>query len=295
MAEKLFTAKEFIKRVKDINENYNNVYALGMYGFKITEKAINDKAKQLPSFYTDKMKTYLKSLIGKDYWGFDCVCMIKAILWGWNGADKPKGGAVRASNNVPDFGADSIGNYCDGFTDDFSNIEPGEVLWMPGHVGVYIGDGLGIECTIKWEGKVQCTAVGNIGFKKGYYTRCWNKHGKLKWIDYDKEDEEMTDAEKEEVKKLSEKVDANTKAIADLANAIRGLAKTNTVYRYYTELPKYARPVIEAMHKDGIFAGAGPDNMDLPYSMMRTLVILAGRGVFGKKYKKLVPGNIDEE
>ncbi len=55
---------------------------------------------------------------------------------------------------------------------------------MSGHIGVYIGNGLAVECTPIWKDGVQITAVGNIGRKAGYNTRTWTNHGKLKFIDY---------------------------------------------------------------------------------------------------------------
>ena len=79
-------------------------------------------------------------------------------------------------------------------------IEVGEYLWMNGHCGVYIGNGLAVECTPKWDNKVQITAVGNIGSKSGYNTRTWTKHGKLPYITYEK-------AEQEEVKQYKIIVD----------------------------------------------------------------------------------------
>ena len=73
---------------------------------------------------------------------------------------------------------------CSNVSTNFSTIEVGELLWTEGHVGIYIGDGLGVECTPKWKGGVQITAVGNIGTKPGYNTRTWSKHGKLPYVDY---------------------------------------------------------------------------------------------------------------
>ena len=55
---------------------------------------------------------------------------------------------------------------------------------MPEHIGIYIGDGLCVECTPAWKNCVQITAVGNIGTKSGYNTRTWKKHGKLPYVDY---------------------------------------------------------------------------------------------------------------
>ena len=120
-----------------------------------------------------------------DTFGFDCVCLIKGILWGWRGdTAKSYGGASYAVNGVPDIGADQMITKCAGVSTDFSNVAVGEALWCEGHIGVYIGNGLGVECTPRWDNKVQITAVANIGKKEGYNARTWRKHGKLPYIDY---------------------------------------------------------------------------------------------------------------
>ena len=69
----------------------------------------------------------------------------------------------------------------------FSNIQVGELLWMQGHVGVYIGNGKAIECTASWQGNVQITCVGNMGKLAGLNSRRWSGHGKLPFISYDNE------------------------------------------------------------------------------------------------------------
>ena len=76
---------------------------------------------------------------------------------------------------------------CSNVTTDFSKIEVGEAVWCSGHIGVYIGDGLAVECTPAWKNKVQITAVKNMGTKSGYNARTWTKHGKLPYVDYDVE------------------------------------------------------------------------------------------------------------
>ena len=45
----------------------------------------------------------MEGYIGKHYFGFDCVCLIKSLLWGWNGNEKlPHGGAVYESRGLYD-------------------------------------------------------------------------------------------------------------------------------------------------------------------------------------------------
>ena len=174
---------QLAEMMRQMATNFNTVYALGMWGFRIEEETITAKAKQYPQWYTQARINMLRNLIGKNYWGGDCVCSIKAALWGWVGDwSKRQGGAVYASNGVPDIGANQIIKVCSDVSTDFTNIEIGELCWMDGHVGIYIGDGLSVECTPRWDNKVQITACN---FKKaGYNLRTWTKHGKLPYIKY---------------------------------------------------------------------------------------------------------------
>lgn len=181
------TARELAEKAADIAKNHNTVYMWGVFGAPVTESVIAGKAKQYPNWYTASRQAAFRKLIGKGYFGFDCVCLIKAILWGWNGdSSKSYGGAVYASNGVPDIGADTMISKCTGVsTTGWDSMEVGEALWCSGHIGVYIGGGLAVECTPAWENRVQITAVKNIGTKAGYNARKWTKHGKLPYVTYD--------------------------------------------------------------------------------------------------------------
>ena len=182
----IMSANDFIAKAKDIAQNYNTVYMWAVFGAPVTESIIATKTRQYPSWYTASKQASFRKLIGKDYFGFDCVNLIKAILWGWKGdRSKTWGGATYASNGVPDTNANGMITKCLNVSaSNWASITPGEVVWMSGHIGIYIGDGLAVECTPKWKNRVQITAVGNIGPKAGYNTRTWTKHGKLPWINY---------------------------------------------------------------------------------------------------------------
>ena len=71
---------------------------------------------------------------------------------------------------------------CKEISTDFSKIEIGEAVWMEGHIGVYVGDGLAVECTPKWDNKVQITACNRA--VSDYNRRNWTKHGKLPYVTY---------------------------------------------------------------------------------------------------------------
>ncbi|ABX43301.1 C40 family peptidase [Lachnoclostridium phytofermentans] len=173
MAEykKLMTDQELQAKVLDIVNNHKTCYALGGTGQLVTDAFIDQKAKQLPSWYTPSRINELKKLVGKGYYAFDCSNLIKAILWGlFNGKQ-----GVYNSNTVPDTNANGLINLCEDVSTDMSNIKPMELIWFDGHVGLYLGNGECIECA---------PSLNKVGVTKLSYQGKWCKHGKLPWITY---------------------------------------------------------------------------------------------------------------
>lgn len=177
--------KQLIEKLYNIKNNYKTIYAWGCFGGIMTDSMVESKAKQYPSMYTAARKAKTKQAGRAGAFGFDCVNLIKGILWGWNGnRNATWGGAVYASNGVPDINADAMIHRCIGTTSNFSNIQPGEAVWLPGHIGVYVGNGKVIECTPSWSDGVQETACLNIGSIAGLNGRRWKLHGKIPYINY---------------------------------------------------------------------------------------------------------------
>lgn len=177
-------ASEFVAKMKDIAQNYKTLYVMGCFGAPMT--AANKKRYTSNHTYNKQAaRTAMINAASADTFGFDCVCLLKGVLWGWSGdAGKTYGGATYKANSVPDIGADQMIKVCNDISTDFSEIAVGEAVWCEGHIGAYIGNGLAVECTPRWENDVQITAVANIGNKSGYNARTWTKHGKLPYIDY---------------------------------------------------------------------------------------------------------------
>lgn len=180
------TNKQLVEKCIDIAKNYKTLYVMGCFGAPMNEKNktryINNGAHG--SYNAKSTRKKMIQAATDDTFGFDCVCLIKGILWDWCG-DKTKnyGGATYASNNVPDINADQMINVCKDVSTDFSKIEIGEAVWLKGHIGVYIGDGLAVECTPAWDNCVQITSCNCD--KAGYNRRNWTKHGKLPYITYE--------------------------------------------------------------------------------------------------------------
>lgn len=176
---------DLANRLKSVATDYKTLYVMGCFGAPMTQ---TNKARYCKNHSYNKKaeRTAMIQAATEDTFGFDCVCLIKGILWGWSGdVSKTYGGAVYKANDVPDIGADSMIKVCKDISTDFSNIEVGEAVWMEGHIGVYVGDGLAVECTPKWENDVQITACNTT--VDGYNRRNWTKHGKLPYIEYIKE------------------------------------------------------------------------------------------------------------
>jgi len=179
------TNNEFTAKLKDIALNYKTLYVMGCFGAPMTasnkKRYINNGSHN--SYNARAERKRMINAASADTFGFDCVCLIKGVLWGWNGnKNKNYGGARYAVNGVPDIGADEMIRRCKGVSTDFSKIEIGEAVWLPGHIGVYIGNGLAVECTPAWKNCVQITACNrNVS---GYNCRNWQKHGKLPYITY---------------------------------------------------------------------------------------------------------------
>lgn len=178
----IMKASDFVAKLKDIATNYKTLYVMGCFGAPMTTA---NKKRYIDHHPYNKQASRVKLInaASADTFGFDCVCLIKGVLWGWSG-DKSKiyGGAKYATKGVPDVNADMMINLCSEVSTNFSKIEVGEAVWTNGHIGVYIGNGLAVECTPAWKNKVQITACNCS--KPGYNTRKWKKHGKLPYIDY---------------------------------------------------------------------------------------------------------------
>lgn len=218
-------SKEFIAKLKDVATNYKTLYVMGCFGAPMTD-ANKKRYTQNHTYNKQAARTKMIMAATSDTFGFDCVNLIKGILWGWCG-DKSRtyGGASYATNGVPDVSADGMITKCSGVSTDFSNILPGEAVWMSGHIGVYIGDGQVVECTPKWKNCVQFSNLGNIAkYKTGNY-RVWTKHGKLPTIIYDESEKPLVSTVKKgETLKVGDVVTfTGTKHYAS-SNSVNGIS-----------------------------------------------------------------------
>lgn len=161
-----------------------SIYLWGTFGMRLTEALIQQKMAQYPNRYSPQRVDYLRAQIPNRPWAWDCAGLIKGILWGWEGnADSAYGGAQYESNGVPDGNVSGMERNCTDLSEDFSTLRLGELLFYPGHVGVYAGDGTVIEATLDYER--DGVVISPLS------RRNWTRHGKLNFIEYGEEEAEM--------------------------------------------------------------------------------------------------------
>ena len=178
------TGQQLAAAAEAVAKSHKTLYVMGCFGAPL-HQANRKRYTENHSYNRQAPRAAKIKAASADTFGFDCVGLIKGLLWGWNGkTGQTYGGAKYTANNVPDINADTMIRSCPDRTSDFSTIQPGEVVWTDGHIGIYIGNGLAVEATPKWEDRVQITAVLNIGKKAGYNGRRWKKHGRLPYIKY---------------------------------------------------------------------------------------------------------------
>lgn len=176
----IFTSSEFCERLKAVAE-LPTIYLQGGLGVPMTSAQ--------KRYYTavDKMHPYNLSAARKaainqapsNSFGFDCVCFVKAVLWGFVGdLYQERGGAVYQANDIPDTTIEILFNdFCEGQSDDFSDMVPGEFLVSGDyHCGVFLGDGMVIQANK--------TSYHDGVYIEEFAPENWTGHGKLCCIDY---------------------------------------------------------------------------------------------------------------
>jgi len=149
-------------------------YWMGTFGNVASEFLYNSNKSRLPQYYTasDFPTQYGKRV-------HDCIGLaVKGYMW----SDTPESAPKYASNGCPDIDADGMLRICTekGAIDTIPEL-PGTLVFMKGHIGVYIGAGEVIEARGHKYGVVQTKLAG----------RGWKNWGKCPYITYE-EDEEMS-------------------------------------------------------------------------------------------------------
>lgn len=186
---------EFLERIKALT-SIKTLYVKGGWGAPLNA---SNKKRVINAYSYNAERAAKINTATADTFAFDCCGIVKSVLWGFSAdPQKNNGGAQYKANGVPDLSDAGFLRVCTVISNDWRQIIPGACLFMEGHMGVYIGDGLAVECTPIWEDGVQVTRVNNITNRGRRTGRTWAKWGLIPYVDYT-EEEDMTKAETEEM------------------------------------------------------------------------------------------------
>jgi len=157
------------------------------------------KLKQIAERKTKYWNKYPYNLLyvhKEGYTSGDCLNTIKALLNGYNVNNMNAGYYQRDLSNTGDISEPVLLSKCTDISSDFDNLVKGELLYMRGHVGSYVGRTVRnskeynvIECTKSFGGGVVYSWVDEDGTRRsckgGVKNGKWVSHGKMtQWIAY---------------------------------------------------------------------------------------------------------------
>lgn len=177
----VLTSDDFCTKLKSIVQNYNTLYVNGGIGYRLNA---DGKARAYKNKKNTKPVRRSKIQRADEHtWAFDCNNLLLSVSLGWNGDEtKVYGGADYTHPTW--YTTEGLLASCSDISSNFNTIERGELVWIQGHVGCYIGNGIVVESCPKWKDGVQFSNLGNLKqYKNGNY-RVWSKHGKLPFITY---------------------------------------------------------------------------------------------------------------
>lgn len=194
-------------------------YWYGTFGNTATADLLQRKKAQYPAHYQNERMEQYKSDIGERV--HDCVGLIKGYLW----SDTPDGKPIY--NPSQDVSANGMHLKCRERGRIYTLPEiPGLLVFMPGHVGIYVGGGRVIEARGFYYGVVE-TDIRE---------RPWESWGKCPWIKYPTASRYFAPCGKDEVsivdalKSIGENSSYSARKVIAKANGIEdytGTAKQN--------------------------------------------------------------------
>lgn len=139
-------------------------YGWGSYGQIATNALVDDLVKRYPDMNT-QWKNYILSAINEKSRLCDCYGLVKSYLWWTDNQSNPKYNSSQDRNTAGAYNAAKIKGALATLPD-----IPGIILYMTGHVGVYIGNGRFIECAGGGKGMVAGEIKNKVIVKGSKFT-----------------------------------------------------------------------------------------------------------------------------
>ena len=239
-------------------------YWYGCFGQKGTSALLTSKARQYPALYTAGRVANARKQYGVKV--HDCVGLIKGYLWSDNAED-----LTPTYNAAQDKSANGMYNACKerGTLATMPDLA-GVLVFMNGHVGVYIGGGYVIEARGFSSGVVKTKLAG----------RGWTKWGKCPYITYTAKatvEKETTSSTK---KPTANKTTASKKADKFLPE--RGYFKKGDVSANVGKIATFMRKTFPSYTSEKALGNTYGDNLIKAVKEFQKRTGLEADGYFGK-------------
>lgn len=144
MNKKSFTAEGLVEYVQKCMFS-PHVYLWDGNGQILTHELLDELIAKYKDWYTEDRIAVRRSLCNRSIRGWDCIGLIKSYVWNDYWQENTDYYTVESDLCTRTLIEQNLEKG------DISTLPelPGLVLWKKGHVGVYIGDGQVIECTIR--------------------------------------------------------------------------------------------------------------------------------------------------
>lgn len=163
------TAQELTEYAISKANKPKTIYVLGTFGQEFTSALLEQKCRQLP--FNRENRAFLTGFVDQGYQAFDCCGLMKAFLWDDNPGNY---NAAEDENEAMMYARATVKGNINTLPE-----TPGTLVFMQGHVGVYIGNGYCVEATPNNEkgwGVIKTPLKG----------RGWTTWAQYKRISYDK-------------------------------------------------------------------------------------------------------------
>ena len=219
-------------------------YMWGGYGQISTLEVIKNNIRQYSS--NERWRTYLEGSIDVTR-VCDCYGLVKSYLWWVDDYSNPKYNVLHDTNT-----AGAFNNAKEKGTLNTLPEVPGIILYMQGHVGVYIGDGYFIELMGNGVGAYKGKITNGVVTKGSKFTH-WFKDLNIQYVEEERTEERIIEECKGECKNM---------------------------YKTVKDVPNYARETVDRLMSNETLKGDLKGNINLTECMLRMMVINDRNGLY---------------
>lgn len=158
-----------------------NIYLWGGTGEFLTDEVLDQKIARWPEWYTPENVEFRRMLCNRGIKCFDCIGLIQAYLW--NDYSQYNTGYYKNDEFITThdlIAMDIVKHPMNTLPE-----RPGLVLWRKWHVGVYVGNGMAVEATVRTpHTNIRDSRIGGLYMSSIKELTQWSGRAWQYWLEY---------------------------------------------------------------------------------------------------------------